>query len=61
MVQLLEQDGLNANPAEKWGCHQKWDYALQGLLFVEFLQQQGKLQLLVLCLRLLVALELRCK
>jgi len=51
-VQLLKEDGLHSDPAEERCRHQERDYPLQGLFTVKFLQQQGKLLLLVLSLRL---------
>ena len=39
VVQLLEQDGLHANPGEERRCYHERNYPLQGLLVVEFLQE----------------------
>jgi hypothetical protein len=51
-VQLLKEDGLHSDPAEKGRRNQEWNNSLQCFFSVEFLQQQWKLLFLVESLRL---------
>ena len=57
---MLEQDGLDTDPAEQWHSHNEWDNSLQCLRLIEQSEHAGQGLLLILRLNLRIVCQRVC-